>query len=487
MSASNSANLDMTASNRQNDFGKRSSLLIASHFLKLLVQLLILYSYARLLSVEEYGRYQLIWLFSNLLSVIGLFGLPALLLSYSLSSIQQWIQTNQRLFFITALLLQMTPITGLILTSEHFNITEWWLLVAMILIQHGSILAETIAVKQQLEKRLLLVNILYQILFLFAHMIIFYKGYSLKYLLLALIGSLIVKIVGLWNPFFVIFTKSTADLYDRKIGEQWLYLGLNDVLGVLFKWVDKWFILYLVSVAQFALYFNGSYEIPVYFLMLSAVGSVMLVEMSRNKSKAHHVLTFHRSAMFLSSFVFPSFAYLLFYHAELFTLLFSEKYEAAIPIFFVTLWVLPLRITNFTAVLQVHQRTDIILKGAFYDLMVALILMFILYPLAGLPGLALAFVLSTWMQTLYYSWHTSLLLQIPLKRILPFTFLITWWLIAMAAMGISKYLLLNSNIGVKIIIGALLCGVLLLLMLKQYRNKSNEKDGAHQLDEEDNE
>lgn len=476
----------MTATNRLVDFGKRSSLLIASHFLKLLVQLLILYWYARLLSVEEYGRYQLVWLFSNLLSVIGLFGLPAVLLSYSLSSIQQWIQTNQRLFFTTALLLQFIPITGLILTREHLSVTEMWLLVALILIQHGSILAETIAVKQQLEKRLLLVNIFYQILFLFAHLIVFYTGYSLKYLLLALIGSLLIKIAGLWNPFFSFFKKSPADFNDPKIGVQWLYLGLNDVLGVLFKWVDKWFILYLVSVTQFALYFNGSYEIPVYALMLSAVGSVMLVEMSRNKSKAYTILTFHRSAMLLSSFVFPSFAYLLFYHAELFTLLFSEKYKAAIPIFFVTLWVLPLRITHFTAALQVHQRTGIILKGSFYDLTVAFILIAILYPLAGLPGLALAFVLSTWLQALYYSWHTALLLQTSLKKILPFTFLLTWWLIAVAATGISKYVLLNSNLEVKIIIGALLCGVLVLLMLMQYRKKSSEKEAAHPLDEVDN-
>ena len=72
----NEAFAESAVSNKIAHFGKRSSLLIASHFLKLLVQLLILYWYARLLSLEEYGRYQLVWLVSNLSSVIGLFGLP---------------------------------------------------------------------------------------------------------------------------------------------------------------------------------------------------------------------------------------------------------------------------------------------------------------------------------------------------------------------------------------------------------------------------
>lgn len=465
--------LDESAINKNiAHFGKRSSLLITSHFIKLAVQLLILYWYARMLSVEEYGRYQLLWLVSNIVSVFGLFGLPLVLLSYPISSIKKWIQTNPLLFSSFLLLLHAIPIVYLLLTTAALTTAIFWLIVVMALLQHVSIIAETIAIKERLEKRLLIVNILYQLLFFGVHAIGFYTGYELQALIMGLIIALILKIGALWVPFNQIFIQKTAASNDLKIGAQWLFLGLNDILGVLFKWVDKWFILLLVSVSQFAIYFNGSYGIPIYALMLSAVGSVMLVDMARNKSKENIIRTLHHSGMLLSSVVFPSFAYLLFYHGELFTWLFSEKYKAAIPIFFVTLWVLPLRITHFTAALQVHQRTAIILKGSLYDLISALILMAILYPLAGLTGLALAFVLSTWMQGIYYAWHTAKVIQCSMSNLLPFAFLSYWLMGSITVLGIHKYLWGSNNMLLNAISGAVVCGILIILMLLQYRKKS---------------
>lgn len=428
----------MIAKNSLVDFGKRSSLLIASQFLKLLVQLLILYWYARLLSLNEYGRYQLVWLISNLLSVVGLFGLPSVLLSYSLGSIQHFIRSKRSLFLSVALLLQVVPFIYLWVTKKNLDSTELLLLLCMILVQHLSIVAETIAIKQQFERKLLIVNILHQVLFLAAHLLIFYTGYTLSYLLMALIMCLLIKLFLLWTPLMRIFKTANITTSDENIGAQWLYLGLNDLMVVLFKWIDKWLILLLLTVAQFALYFNGSYEIPIFALMVNAVGNVMLVDMARNKTARSTVNTIHRSAHLLSAFVYPAFAYLLFYYTDLFTLLFSNKYEAALPIFFVSLFILPLRITNFTAALQVQQQTDKILKGSILDIVLALLLTLILYPWKGLPGLAAAFVLSTWIQGFYYGWHTSKLLKVPMFSLLPFPSLIKWMLICVASVGLGK-------------------------------------------------
>lgn len=482
MKVSNEAFAESAVSNKIGHFGKRSSLLIASHFLKLLVQLLILYWYARWLSLEEYGRYQLVWLVSNLISVIGLFGLPLMLLSYPISSIKKWIQTHRLLFASSVLLLHSIPILYLLFNTSPLQTGEFWLIVGMVLLQHVSIIAETIAIRAQQEKKLLIVNIVYQLLFVAAHFLVFYTAYQLQALIIGLIIALLVKIGTLWVPFNQVFEQKTAEENDPKIGSQWLFLGLNDILGVLFKWVDKWFILLLISVAQFAVYFNGSYGIPVYALMLSAVGSIMLVDMSRNKSKQNILRTLHHSALLLSAVVFPSFAYLLFYHGELFTWLFSEKYEAAIPIFFVTLFVLPLRITHFTAALQVQQQTAIILKGSLYDLIAAIVLMAILYPLAGLPGLALAFVLSTWMQGFYYAWHTAKLIKSNMKHLLPFQLLSYWLMGSIVLLGIHKYLWWGKTVWLNVTSGAVVCGILMILMLLQYRKISNTpfEDSLHQ-------
>lgn len=476
----------MIAKNSLVDFGKRSSLLIASQFLKLLVQLLILYWYARLLSLNEYGRYQLVWLISNLLSVIGLFGLPSVLLSYSLGSIQGFIRSKRHLFLSITLLLQIVPIVYLWITKKNLDNTELLLLMAMILVQHLTIIAETIAMKQQLEKKLFTVNITYQILFLTAHFLIFYSSYTLSYLLLGLIGCLLIKLLLLWKPLMSIFKTQSPHTFDKNIGAQWLYLGLNDLMGLLFKWIDKWFILLLLTVAQFAVYFNGSYEIPIFALMVNAVGNVMLIDMARNKTARSTVNTFHRSALLLSAFVYPAFAYLLFFYTDLFTLLFSNKYEAALPIFFVSLFILPLRITNYTAALQVHQQTDKILKGSILDIVLALLLALFLYPWKGLPGLAAAFVLSTWIQGFYYGWHTAKLLKVPMFSLLPFPSLLQWMLICVASMGIGKYVVPGNYYVIELMIGAIISGVLALLMLLAYRKKTQEETTPTQLEEAGN-
>lgn len=197
------------------------------------------------------------------------------------------------------------------------------------------------------------------------------------------------------------------------LGKQWLFLGLHDVIDTVFKWLDKWLILAFVSLQQFAIYFNGSYEIPVYPLLLTAVGNIMLVELSKLKiaTPSLSAALYRRAGYFLGAFIFPAFCFLLLFHKEIFLFVFSEKYMVAVPIFLVSIFVLPVRICYYTAALQAYNRNDVILKGSLLDLGLAILLMAILYPLAGLPGLAGAFVLSTYIQSFYYLWHVARLLR----------------------------------------------------------------------------
>jgi O-antigen/teichoic acid export membrane protein len=473
----------MIANNSLIDFRKRSSLLIASQCIKLLVQLFILYLYARLLSVNDYGRYQLIWLISNVISVVGLFGLPAVLLSYPLANIQAYIVQKRRQLIVYGILLQLIPLAYLLFSIQNWPPIEIVLLLLMTWVQYASILAETLAIKQQQESKLLGVNLLHQFLFLGVHLLVYVNNYQLAYLLLGLTLSLLIKIAWLWDPLLSLFKKSTSTAIDEiiethSIGTQWLFLGANDLMLVLFKWIDKWLILLLLSVSQFALYFNGAYEIPVFALMVSAVGNIMLVDMAQHKNSSQTIQTFHRSAYLLSAFVFPAFGYLLFFNVELFTFLFSQKYEAALPIFFISLMVLPVRITNFTAALQVRQKTHIILMGSLIDILIALGLTVWLYPLMGLPGMALAFVLSTWIQAFYYSWQTASLLQTSIWSLLPFTHLGIWLAINIGAIAMCKYIIPTNEVLINMGIAAMVAGVLAISMWFQYQKINREKSAT---------
>jgi len=109
---------------KEMQFAKRSLLLIAGSMVKIAVQLLILYIFSRQLNYIDYGKYQSLWLYLNVLSVIGLFGLPAILLSSSYSTITNWIKQNIAGFSLLAFLFNIIPLAFVVVASVDFSIKE---------------------------------------------------------------------------------------------------------------------------------------------------------------------------------------------------------------------------------------------------------------------------------------------------------------------------------------------------------------------------
>ncbi len=434
--------------------------------MRLAVQLVIIFVYARQLSVSDYGIYQSVWLYVNVISVISLFGLPALLLSTSLSQITYWVKLHLKLFITITLFVNLVPLLYVLFAITSYSYSIKLLVVTIIILQNLAVITETIAIKNQKEKLVLISNLIFSAGFLIAHLYILYNHYFLWLLLFCIAIMLVLKIIVL-----IFFGKNKIiikpETNENEISNQWFYLGINDILGVAFKWVDKWVILFFVSVSQFAIYFNGSYEIPIFGLMLSAMGNIMLVDLADKKDKSANNVKqiFNRSTLLLASIVFPAFCLLLFYNYNFFTLIFSNKYEEAIPIFIICLFVLPLRITNFTAVLQSYKRADLIVKGAAIDLLLAIIFMIILYPVLELKGLALAFVLSTYVQAAYYLWHTGKIINKPVHYFIPFKKLFIVMLLSLSTVGCSYLLLLNCRYPFNFIGGIIACGLLIIALL----------------------
>ena len=470
---SNLPKQNTTADFSLGSFAKRSLLLLLSLSFKLIAQIVVIFVYARHLSVSDYGNYQSIWLYANVGSIIGLFGLPSLLLSISLKNITKWIKENKVVFFLAFILLNLIPFVTLLFFRNQFPINTRFLLLLLIIIQNASIIAETIAIKAENEKLVLISNIIFNIAYLSLHIFLLYYGYSLALLLLGLAGLYLIKtIILLFHKHHYMVQEN--NIATQAIGKQWLYLGLNDTVSVISKWLDKWVILLLLSAAQFAIYFNGSYEIPVFGLMLSAVGNIMVVELSKQRIEPipHINALFTNSSISLAAIVFPSFAFLLFYHTAFFTLIFSAKYITAIPVFFVSIFILPVRITNYTAVLQVHNKNNLIIKGTLLDISVAIVLMAVLYPLMQMKGLALAFVLSTYLQAWYYLWATSRLINKKISTFFPVKKLLAIMGLSIFIIGVVYFLSFKLIYPANMLLGIIVCGALILFLLYVHFKKS---------------
>jgi O-antigen/teichoic acid export membrane protein len=283
-------------------------------------------------------------------------------------------------------------------------------------------------------------------------------------ILLFAIKSVIILLAG--NDIFI--SERNPDIPE--LGKQWLYLGLFDTISIIAKSIDKWVILTLFSYTTFAIYYNGSYEIPVFGLILTAVDNILIVELTKgnNITSSKGISLYKNSSLFVASVVFPAFCFLLFYHQNFFTLVFSNKYTASIPVFLITIFVLPVRINNFTSILQASHRNDIITKGALIDMIAAIIFMLILYPLLQMRGLALAFVLSTYIQCGYYLFKTAKLLDKKIIDLLPLKHLFYFILFSTSIIGLTKYSTLNFNNVYSLITGFSACFIVVLILLLNY-------------------
>lgn len=476
MPVNNSVKLNIINDLAGGKFAKRSFLLITSQGIRMIAQIAIIYLYARHLSLKEYGLYQSVWLYVNIISILSLFGLPSLILSSSKKNIYDSVKDNIKYFFIVGSLVNFLPLLFILLAVHEFTIGDKLLIAILVLSQNISIVAEAITIKKEQETLLLISNIIFTIGYFACHILILYTGYSLELLI-----AVLILIFTLKTTILAFFGKQDIPEYTgittSSTGRQWLYLGIIDSLSVFVKWMDKWLILFFLSVSlsQFAIYFNGSYEIPVFGLMVSAVGNIMLIELSKHgntKAELNKIL-FTNSSVSLASVVFPAFAFLLFYHTYFFIFLFSTKYIASIPIFFISIFVLPVRITNYTAALQVYNQNNLVIKGALLDIIIASILMTGLYPLLGTRGLVLAFVISTYIQAWYYLWQTSKLIKQPIIYFFPIKKLLLLLLISISILGTTFLLVTIFPYPFNMIAGIAVCALLITILVYISLKRSN--------------
>ncbi len=428
----------------------------ASSIIKYLSQFASIILFVNKISLEEYGAYQEVWIVTNLFCTIIPFGLSTLLLSANTAAVKNWITTNSKKIVCLGLLGVTGLVTYLLFAMQNFGNIQKLFLFILIIFQILSLIGEAILVKQAKEKTIFWINSIYFIGYFLLHYFIVIKNYNLSTLLLGLIIITIVK------SFFLFMLKNRTEKYfeeDKKIKSEWIYLGTNDALYVITKWLDKWIILFLLPTASFAIYFNGTYEIPIFLLLLSAVASVSIVEISKQKQENTDAILdiFKKPIFFLAAIVLPSFAFLYYNAASLFQLLFSNKYNESVPIFLVTLFLLPVRTIYSTSVLQAFGKSKIIVQGVIIDLILAVIFMIILYPIFGQKGLAASFVLSTYIQSYYYLWHTGKLLNKKVLDLVPlFSLMLTLVTSVLIAKGIFA-LTIKLNAVNAIMVNSIIC------------------------------
>jgi O-antigen/teichoic acid export membrane protein len=445
--------------------------LFTGRAMPVIILFLITILYSRRLSYEDYGKFQSVWMYTNIINVFISFGITSVLLSSNLSFLFAFIKRHFRKIIGFYSLLWIVVLTFFFWYGKNFHSSTKYLLIVFIVIQNLATVLETLQIKNHKERFVFSTNFIYALLFFAWHYYILISGFNLNNLISG------ITIIALLKAAVLFYLRQYQDTNgnisdDNSFLRHWIYLGLNDVSGVLAKWIDKLFLLYLLTTADFAIFFNGSFEIPLFGLLVSVVGSVLLIDISSNVSDKEKVTAiFNEGFRILSIAVFPLFLFLFFFRVELFAIIFTHKYDASLPIFLISIFILPVRINNYSSILQCYSLGNKILTGSLLDISIILILMLLLYPLWGTKGVALSIVVGTYCQALFYLWQSAKVLNTDILSLIPLKSIAVTFVIMLILFAALYYSLYKTSPGVKLIVGMAVTIITILTALYLYFSK----------------
>lgn len=403
-------------------FAKRSFWLFLAKMVPTVTLLLITILYSRQLPLYDYGVFQSVWMLQNVGSVLIGFGLYSVLLAFGPISIWQLLKRKLKQIVPLYLVILFILLVLMQRAAHPLELPIQLLLFVWILLQTASFLLEAVLVRHNKETLLFTTNFTFSLFYFGWHYYLLQTDYQLQHLLQ---GIVTINAMRLFLYFLFCKTLYQNDVLKTLSLRQWWFIGFTDAIGILAKWMDKLLLVYFLTPAEFAIFFNGSIEIPLFGIGISVIGSLLLVEIAKDLSNREANLQLFRSTfLLLSAIVFPLFWFLLFARYEIFHVVFGNKYNSSIEIFLLCLLIIPVRITHYSAILQNYNKAKVILKGALLDIVIALAAMPLLYYTMGVKGVALAIVFSTYIQSYYYLYqsarvlHTRVVGLVPLKPLL---------------------------------------------------------------------
>ncbi len=444
----------MQKENTPKSFAGNSLYIFTAKFFPGLAIALAFYLYSHRLPMELNGQYQNFWIQLLMLSALASIGIPAFAITYSPALLLHiYYKIKRKHYFIyTGFLLLLAVIFGLL--QQQYNNLPFFLALCFFLLYIPTVIAEALLMVSKRLKILIAINFIFSVFFFLLHWHALQQNYNLALLIKALMILTLARglISGIIvRQAFSNYKNDTIQLPHENwtsIKKLWLQLGLNDLLQASFRWIDKFILSLFLIKSLSAIYFNATYDVPFLPLIFSAVSSAALIHWANSQlthTPNEQIKILHYSSRILSSIVFPLFFFLFFFRVELLTILFSEKYVSGVWIFVCAQLVLPVRSYPFSTILQNHQRGDIIIKGAFIDLVIACILMYPMYLLMGLPGVALSFVISTYWQAGFYLLHSARILKVNAATMIPIKNLVIKFVFFAFLFGTGYYFVANNN------------------------------------------
>ncbi len=387
----------------------RAIVLAVSKSLTYVIQFITPIFLTRIFEKNVYGEYREFFIYSSLIAMFINFGIKDNII-YFVSKDPE----NEKTYVTHTILLKfITYVIGILLLfifkSNFLELTTYDffypMLVYLFLIQNFDYLEQYWLTKKKSDYILYysLVRMVVRVL------IVVTVAYFTSSLLLTLYAAISFEFLRfLYNVFYTIKKKLlNFNINWNLLKEQLNYiipLGTGAVLLYFNNDISKVIISTNLGAAALASYSIASQRIPLTNVIRSSIGSVIFPDMAViTKKSPLEALALWKRANILYLFLMSPLFFIQFYYAEtIITVLFTNTYSDAVPIFRIYLFYFLKQCFEMGTPIRVMNQNKYFLIGYVFLTFVNLSMLFTLYKLIGLWGPAIAFVISEILLAIFF-------------------------------------------------------------------------------------
>jgi len=211
----------------------------------------------------------------------------------------------------------------------------------------------------------------------------------------------------------------------RTLSEQLSFavpIGLSAIALTMLNQTDKFIINRFLGREAFAIYSVGAFQVPFVNMIRGSVSNVTFPLMARHQQNGEHgaILDLYRRALVKTAVLFfPVFVFLEVSARPFITILFTDAYADATPVFMIYLLLFLRSTAEAGVVIQVFKKTGFILKVFIAGFVANLVLSVLLFRVMGREGVPLGTVITMYVLNIVNLYYGARLLGVRLIDMLP--------------------------------------------------------------------
>ncbi|MCJ7601443.1 MAG: oligosaccharide flippase family protein [Desulfobulbaceae bacterium] len=413
---------------------KQAGQLMAGRLLALPLTFFVPMVLVRTFSIEEFGYYkQLFLIFYVILPVIDL-GISNSLFYF----IPKFPESKSQILSQT-ISLQLLICAGVAISFAVFkqeislffggssqNLTSYIPLLGMVAVSwHFSNMLETLLIVEKKAFQAATVSFLSDAMRSIATIAMALAGGKLETVLLAILATGVLRTfaVGWYLKKTMRFSFTFEAKALRSQLDYALPFGLAVVINTLVQSSHQYIVSISANVTDFALYSVGCFQLPILAIIVDSVAKASLVKMSEisgtENSSAVIAELIKNSLRKLWILFFPIFVFLFITAEEFITLLFTDTYLGAVPVFRIFILMIPLSTILVQHVPRAFTETRFILINNLVTLLLSVGFCIFLLAKAGLAGAAAGYILANLIWRLFFIFKCKRLLRLPISSLFP--------------------------------------------------------------------